>query len=290
MVRDRYSWSSSFLEHKIPWEQSHAGSNPALGLFVCNDLRETAGLARPEVFPRFYLVWSGWVMTPILVPAPEWYFTLDMDALFMTAARSHLRYVDLPKSVAQMQRRLESMQSRIDELDSWNDSDEIEPLAIQADGLHSTLLMAYRPSLQRCAQVNVLAALSVEAHVNRRVYKAFPKSEAEKVVWVPMEERINKVLRANGATPLPKTGKHLSNLRGLMRRRHALVHYRPRKLGWELNNVPKVPTKLGLSGDVARRSVVIAGEVIGEIHDRLDEQHPYWLKRSAVTFFGMEFD
>ena len=124
-------------------------------------------------------------MTPKLVPAPDPYFTLDMDALFMTAARSHLRYVDLPKSVPRMQRRLENMQSRIDELDFWNDYDEIEPLSIQADGLHGALLMAYRPSLQHCAQVNVLAALSVEAHVNRRVYKAFPKSEAEKVVWAP---------------------------------------------------------------------------------------------------------
>ncbi len=228
-------------------------------------------------------------MTLKYVPTPTRYFTLDMDALFLTAARSHLRYVDLPRDVLRMEQRLERMQSRIDELDGWNDYDEIEPLAIQADGLHGELLMAHRPSLQRCAQVNVLAALSVEAHVNRRVYQGFQKKQADKVIWDPIEERISRILAAKGAMPLPKNGKHLSNLRGLMRRRHALVHYRPRKLGWELNSAPRLPAKLGLSGDVARRSVVIAEEVIGEIHDRLDEQHPYWLKRSAHSFFGMEF-
>ena len=220
-----------------------------------------------------------------LPPTP--YFTLNMDALFLTAARSHLRYVDLPSSVWGQQRRLERIQSTIDDLDDY---DQAEPLAIQAVDLHEALLAAYRPSLQHCAQVNVLAALAVEAHVNRRVYDALSTKQAEKVMWDPIEERINKALSAKGATPIPRNGKCLSDLRGLMRRRHALVHYRPRKLGYELTNAPKLPKKLGLSGTVARRSVVIAEELIGEIHDRMNEEDPYWLTRRAYTYFGTGYD
>ena len=185
---------------------------------------------------------------PQLHPLPEPSYVLEVDALFLSSARRHLRHTrPAMTKIATLHRRLDRLQEQMDDAKACDDYDTQESLAHQLEGAYAELTAAYTPSLRHCAQANVLAAIAVEAHLNRHALRLRLDSKSrERLLWLPVEKKTQELLDRNGAPRFRENQRPFSELTKLMKRRHALVHYRPRRLGWPDTRAPRIPQKLGL--------------------------------------------
>lgn len=220
------------------------------------------------------------------------HYLLEVDALLLTAAREHARRARVPKSkIEPLTRRLDRLQERMDELDPWEDGDEVESLAIQMEGTYGELAAAYTPVFRLCAQAHINAALAIEAHTNRKILRHLAKEPGiEGVLRMSPVEKVQELLERKGGGPLGKDESPLPKFQTLVKTRNALVHYRPRRLPVPATRLPTPPRKLGLEPGLAQRSVRTAEEVIKEVCHRLGERPPHWASGEAYSVFAFEMD
>lgn len=220
------------------------------------------------------------------------HYVLEVDALLLTAARSHTRRARVPKSkITPLTNRLGRLQGELDGLDPWEDYDRAESLAIQMEGAYAELAPAYTPVLRLCAQAHINAALAIEAHLNRRIMKSLHGDhDVERLLWLRPVEKLQELLDRRGGGKLGPRESPLPAFRSLVKTRNALVHYRPRRLPVPEVRAPRSPRKLGLEPGLAKQSVRTAEHVIAVVSRRLGDQVPSWVARPAWNVFSYEFE
>lgn len=213
--------------------------------------------------------------------------TLEVDALYLTSARMALRRTGRSKRTRDLANRLQRMQWRMEELDPWEDYDEIEPLAIQMEGVHAELLAAYTPSLRYSAHTILFSALAVEAHANRRIREILTGRRRRNLLRAGFVNKVQGLLDAAARTSFGEGSKEHRRLSRLAERRHALVHYRSRPLpAGDMLNLPQFPAGLPLSPRAARASFLSAVSILTSLNQLLGLEAPYWLHDEAWGLFA----
>src|SRR5712692_10531967 len=113
---------------------------------------------------------------------PTMMTTPAMDAMYFHSARQALsKAAKYTPHIERAERKVESLQSKIDALSrspegdedrevAWRNDSKLEPLYIQMEGAEYLLGEAYGPMLQSLATAHILCAASAEAHINLQAH------------------------------------------------------------------------------------------------------------------------
>jgi hypothetical protein len=232
---------------------------------------------------------------------PEWTTVLAVDAMYLHAARQSLRRALVAqKRITRAERRLERHQARLDavttrygldEIGAAEHYDELEPLAIQMEGVEHKVGAAYGPFLQQLAAVHIFAAASLEAHINDRGqarlkgqhWAAFEKLPLE-TKWLHLPPLLGLPAFEPGAEPYQGFSR-------LVRFRNKLIHYRPKREKWRGNALP--PTflsELGLSVTDAEQAIACVGGMVKALAVRLGAEDVWWVDADEQNYFVLEVE
>ncbi len=237
----------------------------------------------------------------LFVPMPETRVFLELDGLYLFAARLHLARTNPPKvrirSLTQRLLRLnraipasgfshENDEGRQDrDLPDYHDT--LVEVGRNIEDTYYQLVRAFRPSWQHCAEAIILSALSIEAHMNRRIIELVTASSARKRLTkaTPPHEKVQKILAHLGKKQFNKSEQVFADYVSLVRYRNNLVHYKPRLTLHDDGRPPKLPEELGLIPREAKRAVRVAEGLIESFSHRLGLDAPAWIRRDIDHFF-----
>jgi len=197
----------------------------------------------------------------------------------------------LQKAVGE-QRRIDRAQKRIARLkereeialerhngDAYAAYDELEPVYIQMENADYELGMAYAPFLQSLALVHILAAASLEAHINAHaaslegiLHRAFERSSLESK-WLLFPRLIEPARPGFDPGAQPFQGFHR-----LVGFRNSLVHYQSRVEDWQPSGVPSFLGELGLTTRDAEGSLSAVRGMVAELARQFSLEEPLWLR------------
>ena len=168
---------------------------------------------------------------------------------------------------------------------------EFERLAIQIESEETRLSAAYGPYLQHLASVHILAAASLEAHINQRAKSEFSGSMWDtfercslEAKWMFFPHLRDCDAFDTGAEPFQGFGR-------LIKRRNDLTHYKPRREAWQSAGVPAFLDNLGLTIDHGEASIRTAEQMIVKLAVMLGEEAPLWfLAEGRLGYFQMEIE
>ena len=166
--------------------------------------------------------------------------------------------------------------------------DKLEPLYIQMESADYELGAAYAPVLQSLALVHILAAASLEAHINARAARLerLPsrkfRQSSLKSKWLTFPSLVEPT--GLGFDPEAQPFQGFVRLIGF---RNALVHYWTRVDYWTPPGVPSFLDELGLTTEDGEASLAAVRGMVGELARQLGE--PIWpwgsYERGATSYF-----
>lgn len=175
------------------------------------------------------------------------------------------------KRTARLREREEAALER-HEGDVFKAYDELEPVYIQMESADYQLGAAYAPFLQSLALVHILAAASLEAHINAHgaslegtSCRKFKRSSLE-AKWLIFPSLMEPARAEFDPDAQPFQGFHR-----LIGFRNALVHYQSRVEYWNPPGVPSFLDELGLTTEDAEASLNAARGMVAELARRLGE-------------------
>jgi hypothetical protein len=204
---------------------------------------------------------------------------------FHAACGAFEKAVGEQRQVDRAQRRIARLKEREEialarhEGDVFAAYDDLEPVYIQMESADYELGAAYAPFLQSLALVHILAAASLEAHINSHaaglqgiLYRTFERSSLESK-WLILPRLIEPA--RPGFNPGAQPFQRFHRLIGF---RNALVHYRSRVEDWKPPGVPTFLDELGLTKGDAEASLNAVRGMVAELARQFSLEEPFWLR------------
>ncbi len=208
---------------------------------------------------------------------------LAVDALHYVAAKEALT------SIKKLEPKIKRALRRFDRLQNMLATDEeVESIGIQMEGAEWEIGVAYAPYLRLIASVHVLAAASLEAHVNIIAQGFMKEAEWNKFERKPLEKKWKTIPEKLKLRRFNVTQKPFTDFKRLIDRRNELMHYKPHTDLWAPGKVPAFLGSLGLTYPEAKRSVSVTAKMIRELARRMKVSSPSWLVRGEVSCFELE--
>ena len=237
--------------------------------------------------------------TPLLSTVPiEAHVSLMLDAMYLNEAERALELaIKGGRSVEMAMQKVERL-NQISEciLEEHHGNklaayDDLEPICIQLEGAEYELGAAHAPVLQAIAVVHILAAASLEAHINGRAihllsgkhFELFERFSLE-AKWTTLPKLLNLAGFDVGAEPFQSFSR-------LVKLRNALVHYKAKQEDWAPPGVPGFLCQLGLTQEDGARSIKAAKGMINGLARQLRDNEPFWLRcKDKINYFNVEFE
>ena len=217
---------------------------------------------------------------------PEWpEVILELDGLLLFAARQRVsRVVPGTTKIRRLTQRLIRLNAELDsyrqpdgddeeesEYDVADYYDEIVSIGGYLESTYYDLVRAFRPSWQHCGETIILAALSIEAHMNRRILELVKgEREQERLRWSkPPHKKMQKILNYLSKREFGATNRTFKAYQKVVKYRNNLAHYKPKLMFYDDGRPPKLPSDLGLIPREARRAVQVAEDLIEDFSKRL---------------------
>ena len=242
---------------------------------------------------------SRFSITPPSIEEPQ--VILELDGLYLFAARQHLKRVDPAKTrIRRLTQRLIRLNEELgsytdnnyddDDEHSYNPADyhdEIMSLGSRIESTYYDLVRAFRPSWQHCAEAMILAAFSVEAHMNRRIIELVTarRTRTRLTNASPPYDKMQKILDYLGKRKFGRSNKTFLYYKDVVNYRNRLAHYKPLLMFYDDGRPPKLPEELGLIPREARKAVRVAEVIIESFSQRLGVDAPSWIRRDLDHFF-----
>ena len=198
-------------------------------------------------------------MAIVEIRPDAWYSVLQVDGMHFSAAQRSLNRAKRAFPAVRSARDVAAeTQAEITELldrEKENERsyyEDIEPLAIKAEGQDTDLAAAYAPYLEAIASVHILAAASAEAHINDRSKSRLAGRYWREFEQLSLEAKWLLFPRIVGLGELDAGAEPLQGLARLVRRRNVLVHYKPKRDYWEPPGVPLFLDNLGFTTQAGR--------------------------------------
>ncbi|MFI5352074.1 MAG: hypothetical protein ACHQZS_03850 [Candidatus Binatales bacterium] len=218
-----------------------------------------------------------------------------VDAMYFHAAReSHARALKEEKRVRRARLAVDELEQRRQDAldahggDAYAAGDEIERICTQLERKDYALGEAYGPYLQALAVAHILAAASLESHINARAKEKLPERFKEfealglEKKWKTFPEWARVPRFDQDAEPF----RSLSRLVGF---RNALIHYKDQAADWDRPaGIPPFLEELGLSTGEVSRSLACARNMIAELAKKLGGGEPVWLGQGGISYFEIE--
>jgi hypothetical protein len=195
----------------------------------------------------------------------------------------------IKKAEAQF-RRLERKEAVIlqkhggDVLDAY---DDLEPVYIGMENVHTEVGDAYGPFLQCLATVHILSAAALEAHINAKAQELSGRVR-DCFERFPLDAKWLLPPRLVGLSGFEPERMPFKGLMSLVRFRNALVHYKRRTEEWQLGRVPECLANLGLTPEAGRGSVKAVEAMVRSLSRQLKTAAPDWLSWRGPGYFTLE--
>ena len=228
----------------------------------------------------------------------EMHVSLMVDAMYLNEAERVLEQAtNGRRAVERAMQKVERLNRRRERIlekhlgNSFAAYDDLEPIAIQLEAAEYDLGIAHAPVLQAIAVVHILAAASLEAHINGRglerlsgkYFELFERFSLE-AKWITLPKLLDKAGFDVGAEPFQSFSR-------LVRLRNALAHYKGKQEDWTPPGVPGFLLELGLTPDDAKKSIEAAKRMISRLAQELGESEPVWLRRkSKISYFNVKVE
>lgn len=193
------------------------------------------------------------------------------------------------KKVFACRMKMARLRERAEERDEPDHSyyDEFEPLAIQMESLEFGVVEAHGPLLRELAQVHILCAASLEAHINihaeamlgKRAWAGFEKMGIDaKWLFLP---------KIHGLAGFDVGAEPFQSFDQLIKVRNRLVHWKVHREPYDGFEEPaSFAKKLSLTFDSVDRSLSAVKEMVVELSKQLGEERPpFWLDSEFTHFF-----
>lgn len=197
--------------------------------------------------------------------------------------RANKRYF---KHIEKLEIARRGMEEDEDENRPRGSYDAFESLAISAESVEYQATEAHGPLLQQLALVQILSAISLEAHINirgetllkGRLWSAFERLNVDSK-WLFLPNILGLPGFEPGAEPFQGFDRLISA-------RNRLVHYKPHKEKYEGFDDPEgFAKKLGLSFESGERSLQTVQGMVTELAKQLGEDAPWWFRSDSSHFF-----
>jgi hypothetical protein len=221
-----------------------------------------------------------------------------VDAMYLNEAERVLELAIKGRhAVERAMRKVERLNRRRERIlekhhgNSFAAYDDLEPISIQLEAAENDLGVAYAPVLQAIATVHILAAASLEAHINGRGIQLHAGKHFELFERSSLEAKWIKLPRLLGLAGFDGCAEPFRSFSRLVKLRNALVHYKSKLEDWTPPGVPGFLLELGLTPDDAEKSIKAAKSMISRLAQELGESEPVWLRRkSKLSYFSVKFD
>jgi len=214
----------------------------------------------------------------------DFFTVLRADAMFYDAACRALQVArDAVPSIDRAQQLVDETSEKMDEIqsgDQWpqDGEQEFESLAIAMESYESSLSAAYAPFLQALSSVQMLTAASIESHINERAKARLTGREWDAFERCTVDGKWIFFTRMFGCEGVTVGTEPLQGLFRVIKRRNALVHYKPRREQWSSPGVPTNLAELGLTLEAGEDSVNTNKCLIATLAEELGDGSPAWLE------------
>ncbi len=196
-----------------------------------------------------------------------------------TARQGRVKIEVALKAVDELQRRFDAIK------DDTSREHKAESLAIQLEGREYDLSCAYAPVLASLSAVHLLAAASIEAHINQRAKDRLKGKDWDYFERMSAESKWLFFPRLIGRKGLDPGEKPYQQLASLISRRNKLIHYKPRQEPWHPPGVPTFLSSIGLSFEDAEASVTAVREAVIALAVSCGDDVPRWIQNPASGGF-----
>jgi len=228
----------------------------------------------------------------------EAHLSLMVDAMYLSGAEWALQQgLKTSSAIERAIRRVERLNQRRECIlekhhhNSHAAYDELEPIYIQLEDSDRDLGVAHGPVLRAMALVHILAAGSLEAHINARAIERLSGKQFELFERFSLEAKWFTLPKLLGLTGFDVGTQPFQNFSGLVKLRNVLVHYKAKREDWAPPGVPTFLVDLGLTRAHGETSINTAKRMIGELSRQLGESEPLWLQRNeGISYFEVKFE
>ncbi len=212
--------------------------------------------------------------------------SLSVDALALHAtARAVKRAERAEAGIGKARRRWTLLALQ---LKACRSMDRGEALSIQLEGAEFRLGRSHAPLLQACVTAHVMAALCLEAHINKLAKDELSPVEFDGFERLPLDAKWLMLPRHLGFSSFARGHQPMQGITRVVKRRNALAHYKDHKEPWIPPGIPSYLEKLGLTTDAARESMQAAVAALTTLAKFQGHQPPYWLSVTSTTYFQWE--
>jgi hypothetical protein len=167
--------------------------------------------------------------------------------------------------------------------------DDLEPISIQLEAAEYDLGVAHAPVLQSIAVVHILAAASLEAHINARAAERLSGIRLKSFEKSSLSDKWAKLPKLLGLAGFKPDTEPLVGFARLVKLRNALVHYKAKQEDWIPPGVPSFLLELGLTQDDGEKSIKAAKRMISGLSRQFGESEPFWLRRKTkLSYFDVK--
>jgi hypothetical protein len=218
--------------------------------------------------------------------------------MFFDAAERSLKYAqETSKTVAQAQAAVEDCDKRLTELAEQDQDhqgaehfDEYESHCIRLESLGVHVSAKYAPMLQALATVQILAASSVEAFINDTAKPRLSGKEWDAFEQCSLEAKWILFARMLSCTSLVSGREPLQGLSRLVKRRNALVHYKPKREPWTMAGTPTFLESLGLTAEAGEDAIRSVRSLVITLNAELGLAPPLWLQiEGRLGYFDTDY-
>jgi hypothetical protein len=152
---------------------------------------------------------------------------------------------------------------------------------------------AYGPLLQGLSHVLIFSALALEAHINIRAEALLPAPQWKKFKRLGDDAKWLWLPKMVGLDGFDENAEPFRSFRGVIRARHALVHYKA------VTHITEGQTadpsgfadQLGLTFTDAERAIQTVRSMISALSAQLNERRPpWWLDSEGSHFFRLQLE
>ncbi|MFX1521792.1 MAG: hypothetical protein ACFFCD_17945, partial [Promethearchaeota archaeon] len=169
--------------------------------------------------------------------------------------------------------------------DAFAAYNDIEPIAIQMDGMHTDLEIAYKPYLEHIALTHILCASSLEAHINLRAKDLLAGQNYNHFDRLTLEGKWLFYPKLIGAPGFNAGEEPFQSLSKLVKNRNALIHFKGKKEEWKMGEMPSFIRKLYLDLENAEKSINAVKGMVKALATQLKEDEPDWIEGEPLSYF-----
>lgn len=166
---------------------------------------------------------------------------------------------------------------------------ELEPLYIRLTGACERIGFAYAPAIEGLGLTHVLCAAALESHINSRAQEllegrlrhGFDETNLE-FKWLSLPRLLGNVGFEPGKEPF-------QSFHVLVQFRNRLMHYKERREEWVDPGVPTFLENLGLTRELADKSLRATAAMVSELAKQLGQEQPHWLRREPGEMNYFEY-